>query len=132
MAEPFANERKNIRFKSGRIQSLGVLFLLFMGVRPFSVKIALRAENHSKIDPLNTTVGNIQTNNIPLYKPMHFKKQNKSDKAKSRFWLQFPKLQRLRKRVRPVKHHAPISSPQSLTKQTKKLKQLNTVGHSTL
>ena len=48
MAEQFANERKNIRFESGQIQSLGILFLLFGGVRPTPVKTAMKAENHGK------------------------------------------------------------------------------------
>ena len=57
MAEPFANERKNIRFESGRIRSLGVLFLLFGRVRPMPAKTALKVENHSKEGHINTTVG---------------------------------------------------------------------------
>ena len=57
MAEQFTNERINIRFKFGRIQSLGVLFLLFGGVWPMPAKTAMKAENHRKEGPINTTVG---------------------------------------------------------------------------
>ena len=57
MAERFANERKNIRFESGQLTSLGVLFLSFMGVQPTPAKTTKKAEKHSKGGPINTTVG---------------------------------------------------------------------------
>ena len=57
MAERFANERKNIKFESARIQSLGVLFLLSGGMQPTPAKIAMKAENHSKEGPINTILG---------------------------------------------------------------------------
>jgi hypothetical protein len=57
MTEQFANERKTIKLESGQIQSLGVLFLSFRGVQPKPAKTAMKAENHSKEGPINTTVG---------------------------------------------------------------------------
>ena len=56
MAERFTIERKNIRFESGQIQSLGVLLLLFRGVWPMPAKTAMKADNHNKEGPINTTV----------------------------------------------------------------------------
>ena len=72
----------------------------------------------------------------PLVKQRN--KQNQSKKAQPKFWLQLPKLQRLRKRVqpdsrfpdfslklkRPVKHHAPLSFTKPQLKQTNKQQQL--------
>ena len=57
MSERFANERKSSRFKSGQIQSLGVLFLIFRGVRPTPAKTAMKAKNHNKEGPKDTIVG---------------------------------------------------------------------------
>ena len=57
MDERFANESKSIRFKSGQIPSFGVLFLLFRGVRAMPAKTAMKAENHSREGPINTTIG---------------------------------------------------------------------------
>ena len=44
-------------FESGPKQSVGVLFLLFRGVRPVPAKTAMEAEKHSKEGSINTTVG---------------------------------------------------------------------------
>ena len=57
MVEPFANERKNIMFESGRLTIFRVLFVSFGVVQPTPSKTANKAENHSKEGPINTTVG---------------------------------------------------------------------------
>jgi len=58
---------------------LGVLPLLFGKVRPMPAKIAMKAENHSKEGPINTTVGksgisgldNVDSIPAPLFN-LHF------------------------------------------------------------
>ena len=56
MTKEFANESKNIRFKSGQLPSLGVFFLLFKSVWPMPSKTAMKAENHRIEGTINTTV----------------------------------------------------------------------------
>ena len=54
MGEPFANERKNIRFESGQLTIFGVLSL---SLTKGTAKAAEKAENHSKEGPINTSIG---------------------------------------------------------------------------
>ena len=57
MSEPFANERKNIKFESGQLTMFGVLSLSFTKVWPTLAKSAKTAENHNKEGPINTYIG---------------------------------------------------------------------------
>ena len=89
--------------------------------RDFSLQSKRPVKHHA---PLSFTKAKIKQTN----------KQNQSKKAQPKFWLQLPKLQRLRKRLkpdsrfpdfslkskRPIKHHAPLSFTKPLIKQTNK------------
>ena len=70
MAEQFANERKTLGLNPGKYD-LGVLFLLFEGMRPTPAKTAMKAENHSNKGLINTTVGESRLFKYCLLQKIH-------------------------------------------------------------